>query len=392
MPAERLTPVEIGERLRLARESAKLTQAEAAAAVNIARTTLVAIEQGRRVIRPAELQQLAKVCGTNANSLLRREAVHVELVPRFRKLTGAASDAMQSASKLLSDMARAEVELENLLGIQRSSNYPPERPILPGNVAAQAEHDALELRQRIGLGLQPIQDVTTLLELEMGVRVYVRNLDPKISGLFAYEEKLGACMLLNANHSRDRRNQTAIHELAHLVSTRREPDILFDNSPEQSREERYANGFARAFLTPSRAVVQKLREVTAGASHLTRRHVIILAHTFGVSREALVRRLEELEQTKPGTWDWFQANGRITDQQAREVLGDAVSPDHEKTDANRPTTLRLHNLACEVWRRRLLTEGQLVRLLNLDRVELRGLLSDAETEGEAGDEAPVLLR
>lgn len=38
---------------------------------------------------------------------------------------------------------------------------------------------------------------------------------------------------------------------------------------------------------------------------------------------AMVRRLEELKLTKPGTRDWFDANGGITDLQARQVLGDS---------------------------------------------------------------------
>ena len=350
------------------------------------------MEQGKRRVRIHELQQLAKVYETNVNSLLRREAVHVDLVPRFRKVAGAADDSIQAVSRLLTGLAKAEVELENLLGIQRGVNYPPDRPILPGNVSVQAEHDALELRQRIGLSLQPIVDIISLLEMEMGIRVYVRKLDSRISGLFAYDDHIGACMLLNANHPRERRNQTAAHELGHMVSTRREPDVLFANSPERSPAEKYANAFARAFLTPPRTVIQKLGEIAAGSSHLTRRHVIILAHAFAVSREAIVRRLEELQQTKPGTWEWFQANGGITDEHVRQVLGELLLPDDAKVEANRPTTLRLDNMAAEVWRRGLLSEGQLARLLNIDRIELRQLLSEAETDGEAGDEAPVLLR
>lgn len=392
MHVESIPPGELGERLRIAREAANLTQAAASKAISVARTTLVAIEQGQRRVRMEELQELAKLYGTNANALLRREAIHVDLVPRFRKMSEAEDNAIQAASKLLADLAKAEVELENLLGIQRAANYPPERPILPGNIVSQAEHDALELRQRLGLGFQSVLDITTLLEFECGVRVYVRKLTGQVSGLFAFDDKLGACMLLNANHPRERRNFTAAHELGHLVSTRREPDVLCARSPERSPEEKYANAFARSFLTPQRTVIQKLQEVTAGASTLTRRHVIVMAHAFGVSREAMVRRLEELGQTRPGTWDWFEANGRITDEQARQVLGDLVPADKEKADANRPTTFRLNTLAAEAWRRGLLSEGQLACLLNLDRIELREMLDDLETDGEAGDEAPVLLR
>ena len=294
-PLNEFPPAELGERLRISREASNLTQKEAADAINVARTTLVAIEQGQRRVRIDELQRLAKLYKTSVNALMRRESIHVDLVPRFRKLIGSNDSASAAASELLSNLARAEVELENLLGIRRTRNYPPERPILGGDVVAQAEQDALELRHRLGLGFAPVLDIVTLLELEIGVRVYVRRIDPKISGVFAYDETLGACMLLNASHPRERRNQSGGHELGHFVSTRRAPEVLHLNEPEDSREERYANAFGRAFLTPSRAVRQKFQEITAGASHLTRRHIIILAHFFGVSREAMGRRVEELE-------------------------------------------------------------------------------------------------
>jgi Zn-dependent peptidase ImmA (M78 family)/DNA-binding XRE family transcriptional regulator len=387
-PLEDIAPVEVGERLRIAREAAKINQADAANAINVARTTLVAIEQGQRRVRINELQQLARRYGTSVNSLLRREALHVDLEPRFRKHSGSSDVAADAAVQLLSDLARAEVELENLLGVKRARNYPPERPILRGDVRAQAEQNATELRQRLGLGISPVPDIVTLLELELGVRVYVRRFDGSISGLFAYDETLGPCMLLNANHPRERRTQTAAHETGHMVSTRREPDILHADEPENSREERYANAFGRAFLTPARAVMQKHHDVTAGSDRLTRRHVIVLAHFFGVSREAMVRRLEELGLTKPGTWDWFQANGGITDDQARQVLGDMSLPDAYKADADRPTTLRLNLLAAEAYRQELLSEGQLARLLHLDLVELREIMDGHEVGGSEADAVP----
>ena len=389
-PPEEIAPAEVGERLRIAREAAKITQADAATAIGVARTTLVAIEQGQRRARINELQLLARQYGTSVNALLRRESVHVDLEPRFRKLWVSSDAAADEAVQLLSDLAKAEVELENLLGVRRAQNFPPERPILRGDVRAQAEQDAMELRQRLGLGISPVPDIVTLLELELGVRVYVRRIDGKISGLFAYDEALGPCILLNASHPRDRRTQTAAHETGHMISNRRAPEILHDNEPENSREERYANAFGRAFLTPARAVMQKFQDVTAGSDRLTRRHIIVLAHFFGVSREAIVRRLEELALTKPGTWDWFEANGKITDEQARQVLGDLSTPDAYKADADRPTTLRLNLLAAEAYRQNLLSEGQLARLLHLDRVDLREILDNHEMEGGEADGVPNL--
>src|SRR3546814_461690 len=121
-----------------------------------------------------------------------------------------------------------------------------------------------------------------------------------------------------------------------------------------SSDLRYANSFGRAFLTPARAVMQKFHEVAAGATRLTRRHIIILAHAFGVSREAMVRRLEELGLTKRGTWDWFDSHGGITNEQVRQVLGDRAD---RHVDAERPTDLRLNLLAAQAWQQELLSEG-----------------------------------
>lgn len=390
-PLEQIPSAEIGERLRLAREAVNIKQAQAAEAIKVARTTIVAIEKGERRARMNELQQLAKLYRTSVNALLRHESVHIDLAPRFRKMIPAEDTATDQAAALLADLAKAEVELENLLGIKRSHNYPPERPIMPGDVRAQAENDAMELRQRLGLGLAPITDIVTLLEMEVGIRVYVRRFDGRICGLFAYDDALGACILLNANHPRERRNQTAGHETGHFISTRRQPEVLHQEESDNSREERYANAFGRAFLTPMRAVMQKFQEVTAGSDNLSRRHVIILSHFFGVSREAMVRRLEELGQVKQGTWDWFQSNGNITDDHARQVLGDLSTPDAYKAEADRPTTLRLNLLAAEAYRKNLLSEGQLARLLHLDRIEVREMLTSQELEGSEADEVTNLL-
>lgn len=383
-PLEMMPPHLVGERLRQAREGADVTQAAAGIAIDVARTTIVAIEKGDRKIRLGELQKLAQLYRTTVNALLRQESVHVDLVPRFRKLPGKGVEA-ERAAELLASLAKAEVELENLLGVIRLASLPPERPLLNGDVNVQAENDASELRQRLGLGLAPIPNLVSVLEMDLGVRVYVRRLPPTISGLFAFDDAIGACILLNANHPRERRNNSAAHETGHLIATRQKPEVLHSGEEENSREERYANAFARALLTPARAVMQKFADVTAGADKLTRKHIIVLANYFLVSREAMVRRLEELGLTKRGTWDWFEANGGITDEQVRQVLGDQFVQDEAKAEADRPTTLRLNLLSAEAVRRDLLSEGQLARLLHLDRVDLRALLDAYNTDADEVD-------
>lgn len=380
MSQHTVSDTELGRRLRLAREARRITQQEAAASVPVARTTLVAIEQGRRRGRIAEIQRLASLYGVSANSILRREAAHLDLLPQFRQLPGSTDRGREEAARLLHRLVSAELELEDALGVRRVQNSPPEQPLLPGDLAAQAEETANEVRTWIGLGDGAVLDLVSLLERRLGVRIYARPLDSRISGLFAWNEAAGACVLLNAVHPPARMAQTAAHELGHLVATRRKPEVLLDSEVSVAPEERFATLFGRAFLTPARAVRRCFANFTAGHTRLTRRHVILLAHTFGVSREAMVRRLEELQLTKKGTWDWFQQHGGITDAHSREVLGDA-------TVARAAVSQRLTLLAREAWRRGWYSEGQLAEMLLLDRPAVRELLDGAEQEVS---EAPPL--
>ncbi len=57
-----------------------------------------------------------------------------------------------------------------------------------------------------------------------------------------------------------------------------------------------------------------------------------------------------------------------------------MATDREKAEADQPTTLRLNLLAGEAHRQGLRSEGQLSRLLRLNRIELRGILDNRENE------------
>lgn len=374
---------EIGRRLRIARQNADIRQDSAAQVIGMSRPTLVSIEKGTRRVRIQELQSLAHHYRISVNALLRREAVHTDLVPRFRKLRETEDVHKAEAVRLLNDLVKAEVELENVLGIERRKSYPPERGISTGDVIELAEQHAQDLRNWLGLGSGPIADIFTLIELDLCIRLYHRRLSSgsRVAGLFAYDNAVGACILLNANHPLERRIQSAVHELGHFVGTRQVPEVLEANERSSSREERYANAFGRALLTPRKSFEESFSQLTAGSDKLTRRHVILIAHQHHISREACVRRLEELCLVKKGTWDWFEANGYITNAQAREVLGEAAEKsDPAKDDANRPISHRISLMAHAAWKRDLISEGQLAELLNVRRVELRGLIDQIETE------------
>ncbi|MBI1274455.1 helix-turn-helix domain-containing protein [bacterium] len=380
---------EIGRRLRIARENAGIRQDEAAQVIGMSRPTLVSIEQGARRVRIQELQSLAHHYGVSVNAILRREAVHTDLVPRYRKLKEAEDVHTTEAVQLLNNLVKAEVELENVLGIERRKNYPPERGINTGDVIELAEQHAQELRNWLGIGSGPITDIFSLIEFDLGIRLYQRRLSSgsKVAGLFTYEPSIGACILLNANHPLERRIQSAAHEVGHFSGTRQIPEVLEDNEQFLSREERYANAFGRAFLTPRKSFEESFRQLTAGSDTLTRRHVILLAHQNHISREACVRRLEELGLIKKGIWAWFEANGGITNAQAKEVLGSAAEiHDPAKDDASRLISHRMSLMMHAAWKRDLMSEGQLADLLNIPRIELRAIIDQIELEESDTDD------
>jgi Zn-dependent peptidase ImmA (M78 family)/transcriptional regulator with XRE-family HTH domain len=372
-----LGPAVLGERLRGARSGANLTQDAAAASLGMARTTLVAIEKGQRPVRPEELLAFARLYGVSAGKLTSPDAVHVDLAAKFRRTEGrAASRGATEALGLLNRLATGAVQLERLLGQELRTDYPPPIRINPQNVHQQAEDAANNLRTRLGVGLGPIPDLIGLLELELGVRIFFRPLAPHISGLYAFDSAIGACVLINANHHWKRRVQTAIHETGHFVSDRSHADILEegDVSVPVSVEERFARRFGSAFLMPASGVRARFDQVVGAENRFDVRELILLAHQFGVATEAMCRRLEELILLPQGTWDSMRDRGFASDLE-RGVLGEA-SP-QPKPPIISPRLAYLASIALD---RELLSEGQLCDLLAVDRLELREALAPFETE------------
>lgn len=384
-----LSAQEIGRRLRIARENADIRQDDAAQVIGMSRPTLVSIEKGVRRVRIQEIQMLARHYGVSVNALLRREAVHTDVMPRFRKLRETEDAHTTEAIQLFNDLIKADVEMENILGIQRRSNYPPARGINDGDVVALAEKHAKELRDWLGLGPGPIADIFSVIELGLGIRLYQRRLssNSKVAGLFTYDESIGACILLNANHPLPRRIQSAAHEVGHFYGTRQTPEVLEDDEKFLSRDERYANAFGRAFLTPAESFSESFRQLKEITGKTTRRLIILLAQQYNISRQACGLRLEELGLVKRGTWAWFENNGGITDDHVREVLGEMTDRcDPAKSDADRPISHRLSLMAHAAWKRGLMSEGQLAELLKVGRVELRSIVDQIELEERETDE------
>ncbi len=363
---ERIDPVKLGERLRIARSSAGLTQDDTARELGVARTTLIAIEQGQRRVRPEELRMLANIYRISVNDLLRETAVHVDLAAKFRRAVtdGQLAAAPEEAVRTLNRLAATLVELEIRLGQRLDFHYPPEKPILPGSLEEQAEDLALDLRHRLGLGLAPVADILALAESELGIRVFVRPLHSSISGLFAFDPAVGPCMMINAKHPPERQAQTAAHEIGHFLTARSAPDLVEQAAVSNSREEKFVTQFALAFLMPAAAVRRRFRDFTVASGKFSPRHLILMAHDFKVAVEAMCRRLEGLRLLPGGTFDSLKDRG-FAIEAAKRAISDVPAAERSKSPP------RLMLLATDAYQKGLLSEGQLCEMLAVDRVEMR---------------------
>jgi Zn-dependent peptidase ImmA (M78 family)/DNA-binding XRE family transcriptional regulator len=370
-----LAPTELGDRLRGARSEANFTQDAAAAALGMARTTLVAIEKGQRSVRPEELLAFARLYGVSAGKLVSPDAIHVDFSAKFRRMQGKdGSRAGGEALGLLNRLATGAAQLERLLGQELRTDYPPPIRINPRLVNQQAEDAANNLRARLGVGFGPIPDLITMLELELGLRIFFRPLPSLISGLYAFDAAVGACVLINANHHWKRRVQTAIHETGHFASDRSHADILEGDELSFSIEGRFAKRFGSAFLMPASRVRARFDQIVGLDNRFDVRELILLAHQFGVATEAMCRRLEELTLLPQGSWDSLRDRGFASDLEPGVIADEGASP---KPPLISP---RLAYLAATALDRELVSEGQLCDLLAVDRLDLREALKPFEAE------------
>jgi Zn-dependent peptidase ImmA (M78 family) len=242
-------------------------------------------------------------------------------------------------------------------------NYPPEYRVSARVSVEEAEGVAMAERARLGLGLAPIPDVIKMLEVQVGLRIFTRAVNSRISGVFGYHEKAGGCVLINSTHRAGRQALSAAHEFWHFLTSRHRPEVLYGEHESFMAGDRAANQFAMAFLMPSVAVRQ-LFESSAAVGKFTPASIFYLAHVFNVSVEAMTRRLEQLELVKPNTWRDLKERG-LKVNEVRRMLG--LPEPEPRTNA----PLRFLALAVDAYFQGELSEGELARMLAVDRLTVR---------------------
>lgn len=369
---ETIDPRVLGRRLQEARKARGLTQQDAAEHLSVARTTITALEKGERRIRPDELLQLARLYGRPVSDLVGPKQPVADLAVQFR--TALASAGPQQAYTELEQGVREfqrlcedYLYLEGLRGVPLIRAYPPQYPLEGVSPEEAAEDIASAERNRLGLGDGPVLNLREVLENDVGLRIFYVSLPSRVAGMFAYTEELGGCVAINSQHPEERRRWSLTHEYGHFLTNRFRPEIsilaAYDRVP---ASERFADAFAGSFLMPAAGLRRRFNEMSRQAGgKVTAAEVCRLAHYYFVSVEAMMLRLEVLRLLPRGTWERLRDRG-FKVREAQELLG--LSP-HPHDDQPFPVRYRL--LAVQAYQDGQLTEGELARLLRVDRVEAR---------------------
>ena len=289
-----------------------------------------------------------------------RTAVSGAGSPQDQKELG---QAVQEFQRLCEDY----LYLENLNGASLRRNYPPQYQIVENRSRGCCRRRASSERNRLGLGDGPLLRLREVFENDVGVRVFSTVLPSRVAGVFSLYGGIGR---LHRCERPPSRGTAAVVNGPRIWSFSNEPLSVRDSHVgHQQACPRFREVRRRLCSLSAHAGCwspRRFNELSRAADgKVTAAEVCRVAHYYFVSVEAMMLRLEELRLLPGGTWDRLRDRGfKVREAQAQLGLLPYSSND-------RLLPLSYQFLAVRAYEEGNLTEGELVRLLRVDRVSAR---------------------
>lgn len=275
----------IGRRLRQLRLARGLSLEALVAAIGgaVTKQSLSKYEQGKATPSPVVLNRLAEALGVKAAYLWSEPSIRVEFVA-YRKGSALPKGEQARVEGLVAEELETRVHLQQLLGQVEEINLPLQAFSI--HDLEDTEAAAIQLRNQWQLGLDPIANVTDVLERH-SVQVIEIDAGDKFDGIsaVAYDEsgqKRAAAVVTRRGVPGERQRLSLAHELGHLLL----------EVPETVNQETAAFRFGAAFLAPAVLVRQ---EVGGKRAFIQPQELMLLKRQYGMSLQALLRRLCDLE-------------------------------------------------------------------------------------------------
>lgn len=343
----------IGERIRQARKMKGLSLRDLAKEVGLSAQALSNYERGQDVPSSDILLRLAKVLGRKVEFFLRPQRV-VEIEPAYRKKSSLSVSKMDTISAIIKEWLERYLQIEEIIhdsdiGFQ----YPQGFPQTVGDLEA-VESAAIHLRQAWDVGLDPIANLTELLE-DKGIKVGEVECEQGFDGCAFYAKVDGEVPVIVCTNRTpgDRQRFTLAHELGHLMLTTNEGlDI-----------EKAANRFAGAFLVPKPAVLMELGPMRSSLN-LTELH--LLKHKYGLSVGAWIYRARDVgvinDRAATYYFQMFKQRGWH-----KQEPGDAYP---------RETTQRMYRMVLHAYSQQIVSERKAEDLLGMNWSEFERRITE----------------
>ena len=385
-----IDPRVLGRRLQEARKTRGVTQQDVAESLAVARTTVTALEKGERRPRPDELIYLARLYGRPVGDFVGSREPVADFTVQFRTAIGSAAspDVQQELGQAIQEfqsLCEDYLYLDNLAEAPLRRSYPSQYSIAGTAPEDAAEDVASSERNRLGLGDGPFPRLRETLESDVGIRVFAIDLPSRVAGIFSYTEALGGCIAVNVRHPAERRRWSIAHEYGHFLTRRFQSEIsILGTYTRVPAAERFADAFACSMLMPAAGLRRRFNDLArATDGKVTAADICRVAHHYSVSVEAMMLRLEQLRLLPGGAWERLRDRGfEVREAQAQLGLtarspGDGLLP------------LRYRLLAVRAYEEGSLTEGELARLLRVDRVSARRTVQEMTHAPHLLDEGDV---
>ncbi len=418
MPLDRY---ELGRRLKAAREACGLTQQRVARYLGVSRSTIAQMELGKRAVTSLELDKLANLYGRDIREFLADDfREQGPIAAFFREHTELCDlDALIETVRKVLAIGREMVALERALGIAGNEiplpSYPLPSPRTRWEAVRQGEWVAAEERRRIGLGDAPLPDMAELLHSQ-SVRALLFSLPPTVSGLTLVDDEAGVFVVVNSSlpkNSGTRRRFSLAHEYCHALLDRDQKGVISRPRQRHTLLEVRANAFAASFLMPQTAVESFLRRLgkgrpvrqeidlydeegvlrvfghgrRAGIQRVQMYDVVLMAHHFGVSRQAAIYRLKNCGLISDRE---FKELKHLEEQGKGKALGRLLGlRGQEDQLAGDELRRYLLALALEAFRREEISQRKLMELAAMVGVSERDVRSLLCRSGLDPSEGPV---
>jgi Zn-dependent peptidase ImmA (M78 family)/transcriptional regulator with XRE-family HTH domain len=279
--------MDIGARLRAARDAIGYTIEKASQESGIGQSSISEFENDRREPKFSQLSRLADIYRRPVEFFLTDESI-IGNVMLWRDAPEAPDDVKRTEAEF-HQLCQQYHRLEVLCGEVMCPELPVSRVKREEFDYKHAGRLAIEFQRKYIVGEIPSASLKQILEEKFYVKIF--HLVFSGSAISTVSSEFGPAILLNANSKLWRRNYDLAHELFHLLTWNifRTGDAHI-NKPD-SDEERFANAFASNLLLPTDAVKDKIDAALNERGQISFDALDEIARQFGVSLEALLWRM-----------------------------------------------------------------------------------------------------